>query len=219
MARFLLNPSFDIETGKLLSHDGESFEEPQILFERKVQGQAASNKKTADTVAGTAGSEATTEGNQLRQQAESQAQHPTGIAPTDLNNMLVAQQEGAGGANATVTGEGKLAALRQRNAGGFAPALAEAQRQKGRTLATGGLDVANENTRVKLQQQQQALQQLQGLYGTDTGNQLHAMGLSDQAMQDELAAGRQGWLQNTTGVLEALKGAGGKAPGGAAFAL
>lgn len=219
MPRFLVNPTFDIETGKLLSHDGESFEDPKILFDRELQKQANTNKKTADTTAGIAGSNATTEGNTVRQQFTNEAQHPEGYAPTDLNNMLVAQQEGAGGANATVTGEGKLAALRQRNAGGFAPALAEAQRIKGRTLATGGLDVANANAELKQKQQQAGLAGLAGLYGTDTSNQLHAMGLSDQALQDELAAGRQGWLQNTEGVLTALQGAGGKTSSGAAFAI
>jgi hypothetical protein len=204
MPRFLLNPTFDIETGKLLSHDGESFEEPGILFDRNIQSQATNSKKQADTTAGQFGSNATGEGDTLRSTLTSEALHPTGFAPTDLNNMLVAQQEGAGGANATVTGEGKLAALRQRNAGGFAPALAEAQRVKGRTLATGGLDVANENARLKQQQQQQGLAGLQGLYGTDTSNQLRAMGLSAEDLQNELAAGRQGWLQNTEGVLQSL---------------
>ena len=208
MARFLLNPSFDIETGKLLSHDGESFEEPKLFFDRNVQSQATNSKKQADTTAGIAGANATGEGNTLRTQLTNEALHPAGLAPTDLNNMLVAQQEGAGGANATVTGEGRLAALRQRNAGGFAPALAEAQRIKGRTLATGGLDVANENAQLKQKQQQAGLTGLEGLYGTDTSDQLKAMGLSAEDLQNELAAGRQGWLQNTEGVLGALKGAG-----------
>ena len=36
VARFLLNPTFSIETGELLSHDGESFEEPKILFDREL---------------------------------------------------------------------------------------------------------------------------------------------------------------------------------------
>ena len=203
--RFLLNPTFSIETGELLSHDGESFEEPVLLFDRKVQGQANEQRKSATSVGDTAGTNAAQEGGVLRPTLEQRATHPEGYAPTDINNMLVKQQESAGGTNATLTGEGRLAAMRGRNAGGFAPALAEAARSKGRTLATGALDVATQNAQLKQAQQQQALQQLQGMYGTDTSDQLKAMGLANQDLESELAAGRQGWQQNAMGWLNALK--------------
>lgn len=207
MPRFLLNPTFDIETGKLLSHDGEFFhEKTSILFDREAQKQAKQAKTAADTVAGTAGSLATGEGTTLRSGLTAEALHPQGYNPTDLNNMLVAQQEATGGGNAAVTGEGRLAQLRQRNAGGIAPALAEAARSKGRTLATGALDVANQNAMLRERQRQEGLAGLQGLYGTDTSNQLRAMGLSAEDLQNELAAGRQGWMQNTEGIINAVKG-------------
>jgi hypothetical protein len=187
----------------------ESFYETELVpmrADRALQAQANTAKQTADTTAGTAGSEAAQEGSQLRTELEQRAQgHGTGFDPTDLNNMLVKQQEATGGANATLGGTGKLINLRTRGtAGGVAPALAEAARTQGRTLATGGLDVANANAQLKQAQQAQALQQLQGLYGTDTSNQLRAMGLSAEDLQNELAAGRQGWLQNTEGVLSSL---------------
>ena len=127
--------------------------------------------------------------------------------------MLVKQQEAAGGANATLTGEGNLAALRTRNAGGFAPALAEASRNKTRALSSGALDVANQNAMLKQQQQQEGLRGLQGLYGTDTSNQLKAMGLSAEDLQNQMAANRQGWLQNTEGVLNTISGMGKAATG------
>lgn len=209
MPRFLLSPTFDIETGKLLSHDGEFFVDPAEVifrFDRQAQGAAKSQRKVADTTGATAGSEAAGEGTTLRTQLTGEATHPAGYNPTDLNNMLVAQQEGAGGGNAAITGEGKLAALRQRNAGGIAPALAEAARSKQRTLATGGLDVANQNAMLKERQRQEGLSGLQGLYGTDTSNQLRAMGLSAEDLQNELAAGRQGWFQNTLAGINAVKG-------------
>lgn len=212
MPRFLLNPTFDIETGKLLSHDGEFFhEKTSILFDRQAQSAAKSDKKVADTVGATAGSEAAGEGSTLRTQLTNEALHPTGYNPTDLNNMLVQQQEAVGGGNAAIGGEGKLAALRQRNASGIAPALAEAARSKQRTLASGALDVANQNAMLREKQRQEGLSGLQGLYGTDTSNQLRAMGLSAEDLQNELAAGRQGWLQDTEGLVNTFKG-GSKGP-------
>ena len=174
--------------------------------DRKVQGQANEQRKTADTEAVNAGANAATDLSSFRPTLQKRALgEGTGFNPTDLNNMLVAQQEGVGGGNAAISGEGKLIGLRSHGtAGGIAPALAEAARAKGRTLATGGLEVSNANAQLKQQQQQQALNALQGLYGTDTSNQLKDMGLSAEALQNELAAGRQGWLQNTEGVMSSL---------------
>lgn len=218
MARFLKNPTFDIETGQLLSHDGESFEEPEILFDRGAAAQAKKQGAAAGDVATKTGSEADVERSAVIPGIISEAQHPTGFTPEQQNNMLVKQQEAAGGGNAAITGEGRLAALRTRGAGGFAPALAEAARSKGRTLATGALDVANRNAELEQQKQAQARQQLLGLYGTDTSNMLHAMGVQGQDLQNQLAAGRQGWLQNTEDVMKSLQGVGGsKTPGGWAF--
>lgn len=213
MARFLLNPTFDIETGRLLSHDGESFEEPTILFDRGAAGEAKQQGKVAGGVAGTAGSNASQIGSTITPVLEQQATHPTGFDPTTLNNMLVSQQEAVGGGNAAIGGEGKLSALRTRSAGGLAPVLAEAARSKGRTLASGALNVQNESARLAQEKQQNALRSLQGLYGTDTSNQLRAMGLQAEDLQNELAAGRQGWLQNTEGVLGTIGKLGSEAAG------
>lgn len=172
--------------------------------DRAATKQAKQQGQQANTTATTAGANATQEGTQVRNQLESRAENPTGYSPTDLNNMLVAQQESAGGSNATIGGEGKLTALRTRNAGGFAPALDEAARSKARTLASGALGVQNQNAQLKQQQQEQALQQLQGLYGTDTSDQLKAMGLQSEDLANQLQAGRQGWLQNADQTITAI---------------
>lgn len=206
--RFLLNPVFDIETGKLLSHDGEFFEEPRILFDRGAVDTAKQQGKQAGGVASTAGSSAATDLTSFRPTLQREALGEGGFSPTDLNNMLVSSQESVGGGNAALTGEGKLAALRTRTAGGLAPALDEAARMKGRQLSTNALGVQDANARLKAQQQSQALSQLQGLYGTDTSNQLKAMGLQSEDLQDQLRAGQQGWLQNTEGVLGTIGGLG-----------
>jgi len=210
MARVLLNPTFDVETGKLLSHDGESFVNSfPIRCDRSVQKQAGSNANQANTAAGGFGSTAAGIGASIIPGLERQATNPTGFDPTTQNRMLVASQEGAGGANAAVTGEGRLAAMRSRTAGGYAPALAEAARAKGRTLATGALDVQLENAKLAEQKRREAQQQLGGMYAGLNADQLKAMGLSDEALNTELQAGRQGWLQSTEGLLGTIGGLGG----------
>jgi hypothetical protein len=213
MTRFLLNATFSIETGELLSHDGEFFDDAAILFDRTIASNAGNNAKQAGGVVGQAQANANIDRSSVIPGLQRDAQTPIGYNAGQLNNMLVSSQEGAGGANATVGGEGRLAALRSRTAGGYAPALDEAQRQKGRTLATNALDIQNQNARLGLERQQQARNQLLGLYGTDTSNMLHAMGVQNEDLNTQLAAKRQGWEQELEQGLDTVSGMGGKAAG------
>jgi hypothetical protein len=212
MARYrvLKNPTFDIETGKLLSHDGESFVDSfPIRCDRSAVQQAKNLGASAGQVGAGFGSVASGIGSSIIPGLERQANNPTGFDPTTQNRMLVANQEGAGGANAAVTGEGRLAALRSRTAGGYAPALAEAARAKGRTLATGALDVQLENAKLAEQKRREAQQQLGGMYAGLNADQLKAMGMENEDLNTQLTAGRQGMLQNVEGVLGTIGGLGG----------
>ena len=210
MLRVLENPTFLIETGEFLSHDGESFVETfTILFDRGAVKQAKQQGAAAGAEAGKAGSEADVERGAVIPGLIRDVNNPQGFTPQQQNNMLVKQQEAVGGGNAAITGEGRLAALRSRTAGGIAPALAEAARSKGRTLATGALDVANRNAELQQAKQAQARQQLLGLYGTDTSNMFRGMGLQAEDLQNQLAAGKQGWLQNSLDTINTLSNAAG----------
>ena len=208
VARFRINPVFDMETGQLISHDGEYFGEAQILFDRGVQEAAGNANKTATSL----GNADTTKANQVYSSVvpglETEANHPTGYGPTDINNMLVASQEGVGGAGAATTGAAKLASLRTRNAGGFAPALDAAARQRTQTLSSNALDVQNMDAQLKQQQQARAQQQLLGLYGTNTNAGLSAMGIANQDLNTDLAAGRQGWEQEAEAGINTLRNLG-----------
>jgi hypothetical protein len=207
--RALLNPVFSIETGELLSHDGEfHVDKFPLRFDRGAVQQAKTQGKTAGSEAGKAGGEADVERGAVIPGLLRDVNNPQGFTPQQQNNMLVKQQEGVGGGNAAITGEGRLAALRSRTAGGIAPALAEAARSKGRTLATGALDVANRNAELQQQQKEQARQQLLGLYGTDTSGMWKGLGLQAEDLQNQLAAGRQGWGQNLEGALGTISGMG-----------
>jgi hypothetical protein len=203
MEKFLLNPTFDIETGKLVSHDGEFFVESfPMRCDRSIQKQAKSNAGTANSVGGQMGAAASQIGSTIIPGLEQEATHPTGFDPLQKGRMLTSSGEAIGGVNAGVTGEANLAAARTRNAGGFTHALDEAARVKGRQMASATLGVQNEDARMAQEKQRFAQQQLAGLYGTDTSAQLKAMGLSDEDLRTALQAGQTGWLQNAEGILK-----------------
>src|SRR5580692_4560744 len=191
--RVLLNPVFDIETGRLLSHDGESFvDEFPIRCDRGATSQAKTQGQQAGAVAGQSEANA----NQLYSSVVPglirQAQTPQGLSAGQLNTATTASGEAAGGANAAATGEGRLAALRTRTAGGYPAALDEAARAKGRTLATNAQGLQLTNAKLGLQRQSDAQRQLEGLYGTNSSDMLKAMGLQNEDLSTQLAAGRQG---------------------------
>ena len=208
MARFLINPTYEWDDASeryvLISHDGEYFAEPKILFDRGATGQAKAQGQTAGSVAGNAGANANQIYSSVVPGLERQAQTPQGYTPQQLNSMTTAAAGAVGGANAGITGEGRLNAIRTRSAGGLAPILDEAARSKSRTLANANLGIQNENANVGLQRQAGAQRALEGLYGTTSADQLKAMGLQNQDLTTQLQAGRQGWLQNTEGMLTSL---------------
>lgn len=187
-----------------LSHD---YHGPWARADRAAQGQAKNNVTSANTVASQSGKTANQIGSSLIPGLLSESEHPVGYTPMQKNNMLVAGGQAVGGVNSGVEGQAELEAARTRNAGGFANALSEASRNKSRQLSDNALNVNNADAELANKKQMFAQQQLQGLYGTNTADQLKAMGLSDDAINSELAAGRQGWLQNTEGVINTISNA------------
>jgi len=202
MRHRIFDPILDAQNSLRNRRDVTQFFAGPLYFDRAIQGSA---KKAASTSADTAtgyGSTAAQIGSSLIPGLEQEAQHPTGFTPDQKNNMLVASQEAVGGSGSGITGQANLEAARTRNAGGFARALDEAQRQRGRQLSSNALGIQNEDARVALQRQSDAQRLLSGLYGTDTHNQLAAMGLENQDLDTALKAGQTGWLQNAEGILE-----------------
>jgi hypothetical protein len=101
-----------------------------------------------------------------------------------------------------------LQAARSRNPAGFTGALDDAARQRDKAAAGTSETVAANDAGLKQQQQQDAAKGLGGMYGDDTDAMLKSMGLQTGDINAETTAGSSGWLQNFTGVLNALgKGA------------
>jgi hypothetical protein len=207
MRHRIFDPILDAQNSLRNRQDVAQFFAGPIYFDRAVQGAA---KKAASTSADTAtgyGSTAAQIGSSLIPGLEQQAQHPTGYDPTQKNNMLVASQEAVGGSGSGITGQANLEAARTRNAGGFARALDEAQRKRGRQLSSNALGIENEDARIGLQRQNEAQRMLAGLYGTDTSNQLKAMGLENEDLNTALEAGKSGWQQNAMNWINTITGA------------
>lgn len=212
---------YDLEQWLPLEVEMYSYDGPLLLQDRSAQAAAKANEKaatnagtTATNTAGGYGSGAAGIGGTLVPALTQEATHPQGFNPTDINNMLVSGEQGAGGANSGITGEAALHGMRTRNAGGFTGALDQAARIKGQQLSGNALNVQNENANLKQKQQQAGLAGLQGMYGTDVSAQLKAMGLVPEdinagtnATNAEVNAGKSGWLQNVEGIADTASNA------------
>jgi len=205
--RIIIRAVLNMETMQWVEVESFSYEGPLDLCDRSLQKQAGQAATTASTTGGNYGNAAAGIGASIVPTLETQATNPTGYSSTDINDMLVSGAQAAGGVNSGITGQANQTAARTRNAGGFATALDEASRQKNRQLSGNALDVMNQNAKLKQAKQEEALNQLQGLYGTDVTAQMRAMGLVPEDINSGVNAGNSGWLQNTIGVINALGGA------------
>lgn len=173
---------------------------------RAAVGQANALQGTAGTQAAQSNGQAAGINATLNPFLTAELTHPQGFSQQDQTSMLSAAEGGAGGATSGITGQANLQAARTRNTGGFSSALDAAARSRQQAVAGQSEQIAGQNAQLKNSQQQSAAGALQGLYGTDSGNALKALGLQDQAIGTEAQAGTQGWLQNATGILKAVRG-------------
>jgi hypothetical protein len=177
---------------------------------------ANSAAKTATTTAGTLNNTAAGENAVISPVLNRQAQGGGGYTPTQTNNMLVAGEQGAGGANAGITGTANLEAARTHNAGNLSGVLDQAARQKQQTLSNNALTVQNKSADLANQQQQNALKDLSGLYGTNLNAATANARLVPEDINAATTAGTQSFggqfLQNFG------KGLGQGAASGSAFA-
>lgn len=164
--------------------------------DRSAQNQAGQATNQAFSTAGNYGAKAGQIGSSVIPTLERDVTNAPGFNPTDVNAMLVAGEQGAGGAASGVTGQAGLEAARTRNSGATSSVLDQAMRRKGQILSQNALDVQGQNAKLKQSQRSQALSGLEGMYGTDVGAQLKSMGLIAPDINSEVNAGKSGWAQN-----------------------
>ena len=138
----------------------------------------------------------------LAPQLQAQAASPPGINPTDLAAINTAGQESAGGAQAAAVGQGSLMANRTRNAGSADAAIDASTREAGAQANKGALTAQILNAKTKQDQQAQALQGEEGLYGTTTGAANQALGIVPGAVNANTnAANSNPWDKYLTTLL------------------
>jgi hypothetical protein len=175
---------------------------------RAAVNQASNLQSTDSSTAAQQGAQAQGVYSTLNPFLQNELRSPQGYSQADMTSQLGAAEAGAGGATSGVTGLADLQAARTRNASGFSGALDAAARSRQQTAAGSAEQIAGNNADLKQKQQQAGASGLQGLYGTSNDAMLKALGLQDQAIGTETQAGQSGWLQNATGVLNAISGAG-----------
>lgn len=173
---------------------------------RAATSMAKGAGETAINTANTYGTEASDIGSMLVPTLEREASNPQGFNPTDLNAMLVAGQQGAGGATGAIQGQANLTAARTRNSGALSAVLDEAARARSKASSESALNVQGMNANLKEKQRQAGLQGLESVRGGDVNAQLKAEGLVPEDINAWTNASKAGWLQNTMGVLGTLSG-------------
>ena len=179
---------------------------------RQAQSQANGLVQGANSTAANYGSGASTISSTLIPFLTRELNNPGGISQQDQTAMLSASQGGAGGLAGGLATKAAERAGATGNASGVTSALDDIARERMKAAAGGSEAIAGENAETKLNQQQEGAKGLAGLYGTDVGAQLNAMGVQNNAIGQEVNAGNHGWFQNMTNLIAAVKG-GSQAPG------
>ena len=166
----------------------------------KFAGGAAQNTSAAQNAVNQYGSEATAEGQFLNPALQNEAQAQHGLSPEQINEMLTYAGAGAGGATGGATGMIEANAARTGNATGVTKSLDEIARDKAKAAAGASEGTAVQDIEGAKQLNQQGLAGMQGLYGTNVGAQLKAMGQAnaDVQTQQELSPG---WLKGVEGIV------------------
>ena len=172
---------------------------------RAAQSQANNLAGTTGTLAAQDNSAAAGITSTLNPFLTSELTHPQGFTQGQTTSMLSAAEGGSGGATGSLMGQANLDAARTRNSGGFTSALDASARSRQQSLAGTSEGIAGQSANLEQQHQQAAAQGLQGLYGAQSHNALSALGEQNSAIGNETNAGAQGWLQNATGLLQAVR--------------
>lgn len=189
---------------RLVSEDSFEYFGPVDKLDRGLQSQAKNNATTAGSTAAGYGSSAGSEGATLNPFYTSEMKATHAFNPNQMNELLTAAEAGSGGATGALTGQAALEGARTRNASGFTKSLDEAARDKAKASAGASEGIAAEDVMGAKQLNQEGAAGMQGLYGTNVGAQLKAMGQQNEDIGTAVQAGNSGWLQNTMGMMNSL---------------
>ena len=176
------------------------------LCDRAAQGAAKRSVADASSLAGTEGTRAGSELGELSPfyQREMKAEHL--YDPTQINELLTAAGAPIGAAAGQAEAEARGEAARTGNATGLTKTLQEMQRDKMKAAAGASEGIAAQDVMGAKNLNQAGAAGEAGLYGENLKGQLGAMGVENQALENQINAGKSGWFQNMTGMIGALRG-------------
>ena len=145
------------------------------LFENATTGQQLSNLY---------GMNAANENAVLQPQLTQDIVNPTGYSPTQMAQQTTAAMQSAGGSNAGIAGGALQRAARTRNVGAGNALASEAGQQAAQRLSQINAGIQTRSADLAQQKRERALGAEQGLYGTNVGAGLGALGVSNQSLSD-----------------------------------
>lgn len=199
--------TWDMSTGRVLEHEFYDYSGPLALADRAAQGRAKSQADTEADLSTQKGQAADTEHSELAPffHSEMTAQH--GFTPGQTNELLTSAEAGGGAAAGDEAAALNRQAARTRNASGFTKSLDEAARDRMKTAAGASEGIAAQDVMGAKALNQEGSAGLMGLFGNDADMQAKALGLENQSVENEINAGKTGWLQNMNDTIAALSGA------------
>jgi len=199
---------WDIETGDVVEDQFHYYEGALVLCDRSMQKSSSGAMNQAEQTAGKYGSTAQDISGNLTPQLQRWTVAPPGYGARGVARMETSAMQGAGAKTGAMQEAARLRAMRTGNAAAL-PALEAAEAQGGARGAGSTVeDILARNEMLKSQQQMGAMKGLEGMYGSSMRGDIGAQGLVPEDIRANLAAGQQGWLQNTMGIMGALGGMG-----------
>ncbi len=195
---------FDIESGAVLYDSAEDYQGPLALCDRALQQAADEARTTASGQAGNYGGAGQAVQANLVPRLEKEAVTPEGFGPFGVAEMKTAAEQTGAAASGAAKEEARLRAMRTGNAAGVGATTAAAAGEGARATGSMLQGILAKNAELKANQQDAANKELAGIMGQDYQAQGEEAGLVPRNIEQGLAAGRQGWLQNTEGVIKTL---------------
>lgn len=204
---------FDMETGSVVEDNFYHYDGPMAMCDRSLQKQGAAAESQAGQTAGKYGSTAGEISGGLVPELQRWTVSPPGYGAQGLAEMQTSALQGARARAGAMEEASRLRALRTGNEAGLG-SLEAAEAQGGARGAGSAIqDILSKNAMLKANQQREAMGELGNLYGTSMRGDIGAQDIVPRDIESELAAGRQGWLQNAEGIIQTLGGAGTGAAG------
>lgn len=185
---------------------------------RDAAGQAKQTYNTANSLEGGSAANTNSLYNTLTPAFTNEAVNPQGFGAADMADITTGAEQSAGGALGSAVGKAAQYGAANRNLGSFTPGLDETARGASRNLSNTTTGVKTANAELKQNQQQSGIAGLSGEEGMENNDVLASLGIQNNST-NALTNASPGWMQNMTGILSSLRGAGASSNGNGGWSV